>query len=118
MQDELIRTRTYSLEECKGVAFNLEGNDAFYPMGGLFASMLVAGVCWFFKAGLVVIILIAPLPAIISFVWLLVFVYKKPKGYQIDYFEQLLGGDAGETDKKQPENKFQHLLESINNENA
>lgn len=92
---ELRITDTNSVNDSKGRAFGLEGNDFLYVIGGFvgaFACYLLMDVL-LGAASLPSILLSLPI-LILPTAWVLLFRHNKPDGYAEDYFDQLITGEG------------------------
>lgn len=92
---ELRITDTNSVNDSKGRAFGLEGNDFLYVIGGFvaaFACYLLLDVL-LGATSLPSILLALPL-FLVPTAWVLLFRHNKPAGYAEDFFDQLITGDG------------------------
>ena len=92
---ELRITDTNSVNDSKGRALGLEGNDFLYLIGGFvaaFACYLLLDVM-LGAATLPSILLALPLLAFPT-AWVLFFRHNKPDGYAEDFFDQLVTGEG------------------------
>jgi len=92
---ELRITDTNSVNDSKGRAFGLEGNDFLYVIGGFvgaFACYLVLDLM-LGAASLPSILLALPL-FVLPTAWVLLFRHNKPDGYAEDFFDQLVTGEG------------------------
>ena len=92
---ELRITDTNSVNDSKGRALGLEGNDFLYVIGGFvgaFASYLLLDVL-LGAATLPAILLSLPILVLPS-AWVLLFRHNKPDGYAEDFFDQLVTGEG------------------------
>ena len=92
---ELRITDTNSVNDSKGRAFGLEGNDFLYVLGAFVAALalylLLVGL---FRVGMFpALILVLPVflgPA----AWVLLLRHNKPEGYAEDFFDDLVNGEG------------------------
>ncbi len=102
---ELRITDTNSVNDSKGRAFGLEGNNFLYVIGGFvgaFACYLLLAVV-LGAASLPAILLSLPI-LILPTAWVLLFRHNKPEGYAEDYFDQLITGEGWSfTSRTQPQ---------------
>jgi hypothetical protein len=92
---ELRITDTNSVNDSKGRAFGLEGNDFLFVIGGFvaaFACYLLLNLILGTKA-LPAILLSLPLLALPT-AWVLLLRHNKPQGYAEDMFDQLVTGEG------------------------
>lgn len=95
MSAELRITDTNSVNDSKGRALGLEGNDFLYIIGGFvaaFACYLLLDVL-LGAATLASILLALPI-LVLPTAWVLLFRHNKPDGYAEDFFDQLVTGEG------------------------
>lgn len=95
MSAELRITDTNSVNDSKGRALGLEGNDFLYVIGGFvaaFACYLLLDVL-LGAATLPSILLALPI-LVLPTAWVLLFRHNKPDGYAEDFFDQLVTGEG------------------------
>jgi hypothetical protein len=92
---ELRVTDTNSVNDSKGRALGLEGNDFLYVIGGFvgaFACYLLLDMM-LGAATLPSILLSLPI-LVLPTAWVLLFRHNKPDGYAEDFFDQLVTGEG------------------------
>ena len=92
---ELRVTDTNSVNDSKGRAFGLEGNDFLYVIGGIVGALgcfllmhVLLGV-----AAVTALLFCAPL-LIVPTAWVLLFRHNKPEGYAEDFFDYLVNREG------------------------
>jgi len=93
--NELRITDTNSVNDSKGRALGLEGNDFVYIVGGFVGALacyLLLNVL-FGAAVFPSLLLSLPILALPT-AWLLLFRHNKPDGYAEDFFDQLITGEG------------------------
>lgn len=93
--NELRITDTNSVNDSKGRAFGLEGNDFLYVLGALVAALgLYLVLVGLFRVGLGPALGMA-LPVLLGpTAWVLLFRHNKPEGYAEDFFDDLVNGEG------------------------
>ena len=92
---ELRITDTNSVNDSKGRAFSLEGNDFLYVLGAFVGALaLYLVLVGLFRVGMLgALILVLPLflgPA----GWVLLLRHNKPEGYAEDFLDDLVNGEG------------------------
>ena len=93
--NELRITDTNSVNDSKGRALGLEGNDFVYIVGGFVGALacyLLLNVL-FGAATFPSLLLSLPILALPT-AWVLLFRHNKPDGYAEDFFDQLITGEG------------------------
>ena len=92
---ELRITDTNSVNDSKGRAFGLEGNDFVYVLVALIAALgLYLVFAYVFRVGMTVALLFS-LPTPVAVVaWVLLLRHNKPDGYTEDVFDDLVNGEG------------------------
>ena len=92
---ELRITNTNSVDDSKGRAFGLEGNDFLYVLGAFVAALaLYLMLVGLFRVGLLAAFLVA-LPVLLGpTAWVLLFRHNRPAGYAEDWFDDLVNGEG------------------------
>lgn len=93
--NELRVTDTNSVNDSKGRAFGLEGNDFLYVIGGIVGALgcfllmhVLLGV-----AAVTALLFCAPL-LLVPTAWVLLFRHNKPEGYAEDFFDHLVNREG------------------------
>ncbi len=92
---ELRITDTNSVNDSRGRAFGLQGNDFIYVLAA-FVAALAAYLIFAFvlRVGMIVALLFS-LPLIGgALAWVLFFRHNKPEGYAEDVFDDLVNGEG------------------------
>lgn len=92
---ELRVTDTNSVNDSKGRAFGLEGNDFLYVIGGIVGALgcfLLLHVL--FGAGAVVTTFLAAPILLVPTAWVLLLRHNKPEGYAEDLFDHLVNHEG------------------------
>jgi hypothetical protein len=92
---ELRVTDTNSVNDSKGRAFGLEGNDFLYVIGGIVGALgcfLLIHVL--FGSSAVTALLFAGPILIVPTAWVLLFRHNKPDGYAEDLFDHLVNREG------------------------
>lgn len=92
---ELRITDTNSVNDSKGRAFGLEGNDFLYV---LVAFVVALGLCLvlvgLLRVGMLWALVLA-LPVLLGpLAWVLLLRHNKPEGYAEDFFDDLVNGEG------------------------
>lgn len=93
--NELRITDTNSVNDSKGRAFGLEGNDFLYVIGGIvgaLACFLLLHVL--FGAGAMTALLFAAPILLLPTAWVLLLRHNKPEGYAEDLFDHLVNREG------------------------
>lgn len=92
---ELRLTDTNSVNDSKGRALGLEGNDFLYVIGAIVAGLATYLVMsYILGAGTTVAVVVA-IPVLVGpITWALVFRRNKPEGYAEDFFDQAFNGEG------------------------
>lgn len=93
--NELRITDTNSVNDSKGRALGLEGNDFVYIVGGFVGALacyLLLNVL-FGAAAFPSLLLSLPI-LVLPTAWVLLFRHNKPDGYAEDFFDQLITGEG------------------------
>src|SRR5258708_6462470 len=92
---ELRITDTNSVNDSKGRAFGLEGNDFLYVLVAFVAALgLYLVLVGLFRVGLLPALAVA-LPVLLGpTAWVLLFRHNKPEGYAGDFFDDALNGEG------------------------
>lgn len=111
--NELRVTDTNSVNDSKGRAFGLEGNDFLYVIGGIIGALgcfLLLHVL--IGAGAVTTMFLAAPILLVPTAWVLLFRHNKPAGYAEDLFDHLVNPEGWTfAPRLQPE-RFTHRKES------
>src|SRR6266540_5038596 len=91
---ELRITDTHSVNDSKGRAFGLEGNDFIYVLVAFVVALALYLVFTFvLRVGMAA--LVFSLPVLIGpLVWVLLLRHNKPEGYAEDVFDDLVNGEG------------------------
>ena len=92
---ELRITDTNSVNDSKGRAFGLEGNDFLYAIGAFVAALaLYLVLIGLFRVGMFAALIVV-LPVFLgSAAWVLLLRHNKPEGYAEDFFDDLVNGEG------------------------
>ena len=92
---ELRITDTNSVNDSKGRAFGLEGNDFLYVLGAAVAALgLYLALVGLGKVGMLAALIFA-LPVFLGpSAWVLLLRHNKPEGYAEDFFDDLLNREG------------------------
>lgn len=92
---ELRITDTNSVNDSKGRAFGLEGNDFLYVLGAFVAALaLYLMLIGLFRVGMFsALILVLPL-FLGPTAWVLLLRHNKPEGHAEDLFDDLVNGEG------------------------
>ena len=92
---ELRITDTNSVNDNKGRAFGLEGNDFLYVLGAFVAALaLYLVLIGLFRVGMFAALILV-LPVLLGpAAWVLLLRHNKPEGYAEDFFDDLVNGEG------------------------
>tara|TARA_R110002050_G_scaffold12462_1_gene40956 strand:+ start:2101 stop:2439 length:339 start_codon:yes stop_codon:yes gene_type:complete len=92
---ELRITDTNSVNDSRGRAFGLEGNDFMYVLVAFVVGLAIYLVFSFvLRAGMLVAVIFAvPIPLVV-FAWVILLRHNKPEGYAEDLFDDLVNGEG------------------------
>jgi hypothetical protein len=92
---ELRITSTNSVNDSRGRAFGLEGNDFIYVLVAFFAALGLYIVFNFVLGAGVFVALLFSLPVLlVTSAWVLLLRHNKPDGYAEDFFDDLANGEG------------------------
>lgn len=92
---ELRITDTNSVNDSKGRAFGLQGNDFIYVLIAFVVALALYLVFAFvLRVGLAIALLFSVPVWIASLGWVLLFRHNKPEGYAEDVFDDLVNGEG------------------------
>lgn len=93
--NELRITDTNSVNDSKGRAFGLEGNDFLYVLVAFVAALgLYLVLVGLLRVGMLWALVLA-LPVLLGpLAWVLLLRHNKPEGYAEDFFEDLVNGEG------------------------
>jgi len=92
---ELRITDTNSVNDSKGRAFGLQGNDFIYVLIAFVVALALYLVFAFvLRVGLAIALLFSLPVLIAAFGWVLLFRHNKPDGYVEDVFDDLVNGEG------------------------
>ncbi|MDP3073771.1 MAG: hypothetical protein Q8N18_26035 [Opitutaceae bacterium] len=92
---ELRITDTNSVNDSKGRAFGLEGNDFIYVLIAFVVSLGAYLVFAFlFRVGMAVALMFSVPVLVAVLAWVLLFRHNKPEGYAEDFFDDLVNGEG------------------------
>lgn len=92
---ELRITDTNSVNDSKGRAFGLEGNDFIFVLVAFVAALALYLIFSFVLRVGMAIALVFSLPVVLVVVaWVLLFRHNKPEGYAEDVFDDLANGEG------------------------
>ena len=88
-------TDTNSVNDSKGRAFGLEGNDFLYVLGGAVAALgLYLALVGLVHVGMLAALILV-LPVFVGpSAWVLLLRHNKPEGYAEDFFDDLVNGEG------------------------
>jgi hypothetical protein len=93
--NELRITDTNSVNDNKGRAFGLEGNNFLYVIIGFVVALACYLVFDFMLGATALVSILLSLPLlIIPAAWVLLLRHNKPEGYAEDFFDQLINGEG------------------------
>ena len=92
---DLRITDTNSVNDSRGRAFGLEGNDFVFVLVAVVAALALYIVCAFIlRMGMSAALLLSvPGPAV-TIAWVLLLRHNKPSGYAEDVFDDLVNGEG------------------------
>jgi hypothetical protein len=92
---ELRITSTNSVNDSRGRAFGLEGNDFIYVLVAFFAALgLYIVFSFVLRTGVVVALLFSLPVLLVTSAWVLLLRHNKPDGYAEDFFDDLANGEG------------------------
>jgi hypothetical protein len=92
---ELRITDTNSVNDSKGRAFGLDGNDFLYVLVALVAALgLYLGLIGLLRVGMLPALAVALPVLLVPTAWVLLFRHNKPDGYAEDWFDDLVNGEG------------------------
>lgn len=92
---ELRITDTNSVNDSRGRAFGLQGNDFIYVLVAFVVSLALYIMFGFvFRTGYVVAALLSAPILITAIAWVLLLRHNKPEGYAEDLFDDLINGEG------------------------
>lgn len=93
--NELRVTDTNSVNDSKGRAFGLDGNDFLYVIGGIVGALACFLLLHVLLGASATVALLFGAPIlIVPTAWVLLFRHNKPDGYAEDFFDQLVTGEG------------------------
>jgi hypothetical protein len=92
---ELRITSTNSVNDSRGRAFGLEGNDFIYILAAFIAALGMYIVLSYVMRFALVVALAFALPVLlVPTAWVLFLRHNKPDGYAEDFFDDLVNGEG------------------------
>jgi len=92
---ELRITSTNSVNDSRGRAFGLEGNDFIYVLFAFIAALGLYIVFSFVLGFALLVALLFALPVLLApAAWVLFLRHNKPEGYAEDFFDDLVNGEG------------------------
>lgn len=92
---ELRITDTNSVNDSRGRAFGLEGNDFIYVLVAFVAALALYLVFAFvLRAGLAVALVFSLPVLMVTIAWVLLLRHNKPDGYAEDVFDDVVNGEG------------------------
>jgi hypothetical protein len=93
--NELRITDTNSVNDSKGRALGLEGNDFLYVVGAFVVSLaLYLGFTFVIRTGMATALLFSLPPFLAVTAWVLFLRRNRPEGYAEDFFDDLVNGEG------------------------
>lgn len=93
--NELRITDTNSVNDSRGRAFGLEGNDFIYVLIAFVVSLgLYIAFAFLLRVGMLVALVFALPLFVLTLVWVVFLRHNKPDGYAEDVFDDLVNGEG------------------------
>ena len=92
---ELRITDTNSVNDSRGRAFGLEGNDFIYVLIAFVVSLgLYIAFAFLLRVGMLVALIFALPVFVLTLAWVVFLRHNKPDGYAEDVFDDLVNGEG------------------------